>query len=139
MVETATIVLDYPVMGVRRFEDLVAWQLSRTLSIDLFEHTQEGPVARDFKFRDQIRDSAASACRNIAEGFGRYHQADFARFLGYAKASLQETKQSIIEGRDKHYFAEPLASRLINLSRAAERATTNLMLTKLRQAREQRD
>jgi four helix bundle protein len=36
-----------------------------------------GGVIRDFRFRDQLRDSAASAPSNIAEGFGRYEPAEF--------------------------------------------------------------
>jgi four helix bundle protein len=126
-------------MGVRHFEDLVAWRLARTLSNEVFAETEHGPASRDFKFRDQIRDSAASARRNIAEGFGLFRPTDFARFLGYAKGSLQETRDSLIEGRDRGYFTAELASRLINLERAAEKATTNLMLAKLRQAAEERD
>ena len=68
-------------MGVRRFEDLVAWQLAHQLSLEVFAATETGPASRDFKFRDQVRDSAASAGRNIAEGFGRFSPGDFARFL----------------------------------------------------------
>jgi four helix bundle protein len=47
-------------------------------------------VARDFKFREQLADAAASAPRNIAEGFGRFRHADFARFVRIARASVQE-------------------------------------------------
>src|SRR5262249_18276353 len=45
---------------------------------------------RDFKHRDQIRGSSASAPSNIAEGFGRFSPAEFALFLKYARASLME-------------------------------------------------
>jgi four helix bundle protein len=34
---------------------------------------------RDLKFCDQIRDSARSSTRNIAEGFGRFEPAEFRR------------------------------------------------------------
>lgn len=47
-------------------------------------------AARDFKFRDQLADAAASAPRNIAEDFGRFRHADFARFVRIGRASLQE-------------------------------------------------
>ena len=62
-------------MPVRDFRDLVCWQLSYELRREVFAFTATGPAARDFKFRDQIRDSSASAPRNIAEGFGRYLRA----------------------------------------------------------------
>ena len=126
-------------MGIRRFEELVAWQLARELSLEVFAATETGSAARDFKFRDQVRDSASSVARNIAEGFGRFSPGDFARFLRYALGSLAETRHLLMEGRDKRYLAEPLASRLLNLSAAVDRATKNLMLSKLRKAKQLRD
>jgi four helix bundle protein len=113
-------------MGVRDFRDFVAWQLSDQLKCEVFAFTAIGPAARDFKYRDQIRDSSASTPRNIAEGFGLYHPGQFSRFCGYALGSLEETKNSLIDGRDRAYLDDRLFSRLWNLSRAAERATKNL-------------
>jgi four helix bundle protein len=74
--------------GVWKFEDLVAWQLAVQLQQLADKYCDKPAVKRDFKFRNQLSDSAASAPRNIAEGFGRFNPADFARFLGIAKASL---------------------------------------------------
>ena len=113
-------------MGVRDFRDFVAWQLSYQLKCEVFAFTATGPAARDFKYRDQIRDSSASTHRNIAEGYGLYYPGEFARFCGYALGSLEETKSSLIDGRDRSYLDEKLYSRLWNLARAAERATKNL-------------
>ena len=120
---------------VSDFRDLVCWQLSYELKCEVFELTATGPSSRDFKFRDQIRDSSASAPRNIAEGFGRFRPAEFARFLGYAKASLDETQNHLIDGRDRGYLSQALYGRLSNLLRAARKATTNLLLSKQAQAR----
>ena len=58
--------------GVKRFEDLDIWQLSVELRDEINRLTDAGPVAKDFAFRNQIRDSASSAPRNIAEGVGRF-------------------------------------------------------------------
>jgi four helix bundle protein len=113
-------------VGVRDFRDFVAWQLSYQLTCEVFAFTAIGPAARDFKYRDQIRDSSASAHRNIAEGYGLYDPGQFGRFCGYALGSLEETKSSLIDGRDRAYLDENLYSRLWNLARAAERATRNL-------------
>ena len=112
----------------------MAWQLAHQLSLEVFAATETGPSSKDFKFRDQVRDSAASAGRNIAEGFGRFSPGDFARFLRYARASLLETRNSLIEARDRRYLPDPLAARLLNLTSATDRMTKNLMLSKLRQA-----
>jgi four helix bundle protein len=122
-------------MAVRDFRELVCWQLSNELKLEVLAFTATGPCSSDFKYRDQIRDSAASAPRNIAEGFGRFRHREFARFLEYARASLMETQSSLIDGRDRGYLSNSLCSRLYNLARAALKATTNLMLQKQRQAR----
>ena len=121
-------------MGVRRFEDLVAWQLANQLSFEVFAATETGAASREFKFRDQFRDAAASVPRNIAEGFGRYTPGDFARFVRYARGSLAETENCLKEARARGHLPDTLASRLLNLATATDRATKNLMLTKLRQA-----
>jgi four helix bundle protein len=77
--------------GAKRHKDLIVWQLSYQLEREVFAKTATGEVAKDFKFRDQIRDASASAPRNIAEGFGRYRPKEFARFLEIARGSLTET------------------------------------------------
>jgi four helix bundle protein len=119
--------------GARDFHELVCWQLSK-LKYEIFEWSETGPASRDYRFRDQIRSSSASAPANIAEGFGIYHPRQFARFLRYAKASLKETQNHLIDARDRRYMDRERAARLINLAAAAHRLTTNLMLQKERQA-----
>jgi four helix bundle protein len=121
-------------MSVRDFRDLVCWRLSYELKCEVVAFTSTGPAARDFKYRDQIVNSSASAPRNIAEGFGRFRPTEFARFLEYACASLDETRNHLIDGHDRGYLTSALYTRLSNLTRAARKATTNLMLAKKRQA-----
>ena len=121
-------------MGVRDFRELVCWQLSYELKCEVLAFIENGPASKDFKYRDQIKDSAFSAPSNIAEGFGRFRPGDFARYLEIARASLIETRNHLIDGRDRGYLANPLYSRLQNLARAASNATTKLMLSKKREA-----
>jgi len=113
--------------GAKSYEDLVAWQLAYELQREVFTLTATGSVARDFKFCDQIRDSSASASRNIAEGFGRFLPADFARFLRIARASLTETHHHLRDGRDRGYFTEGDHARLSLLAGRAAIATTRLI------------
>src|SRR5262245_52930464 len=124
-------------MPVRDFQDLLCWQLANELSCEVFAFTSKEPASRDFKFCDQIRDSAASAPRNISEGFGRFKPGPFAQYLGWARASIMETQSSLIEARQRKFVSEALGSRLSNLAAAARRVTTKLMLEKQRQAARQ--
>jgi len=41
-----------------RFQDLLTWQRMYELSIEVWRFTKKPPAARDFKFRDQIRDAS---------------------------------------------------------------------------------
>src|SRR5262245_28048736 len=123
-------------MGVRDFRDLVCWQLSYELKCEGVAFTAREPACRDFKYCDQIRDSSASAPRNIAEGFGRFTPGEFAQYLRWARASLMETQNNLVDGKDRGYLEPAEYSRLMNLTRAALDATTNLMLEKQRRAAE---
>ena len=44
------------------------------------------PASKDFEFCKPIRGSAREAPTTIAEGFGRFRPADFARYLEFARA-----------------------------------------------------
>ena len=121
-------------MVARRFEDLLAWQLSYELKCEVVAFTATGPASKDFRYRDQIRASSASAPGNISEGFGRFRPGEFARFLEFARGSLMETRNHLIDGHDRGYLDASLYSRLSNLNRAAIRTTTALMVQKQRQA-----
>ena len=59
------------IAGVRSFTDLEAWKLANELKLGIYELIRSGDASRDVEFRNQIRNAAASAPRNIAEGFGR--------------------------------------------------------------------
>lgn len=121
-------------MGARDFQDLLAWQLSYELKCEVVAFTATGHASKDFKYRDQIRASSASAPSNISEGFGRFRAGDFARFLEFARGSLMETQNHLIDGRDRGYLDAALYSRLVHLCRAALKTTTALMREKQRHA-----
>ena len=121
-------------MGVRDFRELVCWRLSYELKCEVLAFIESGPASKDFKYRDQIKDSSSSAPSNLAEGFGRVRPGEFARYLEIARASLIETRNHLLDARDRGSLADPLYSRLQNLARAALKSTTNLMLAKKRDA-----
>jgi four helix bundle protein len=115
------------VAGISRIEDLIAWQLSVQLRDEIFALTETGPASRDFKFRDQIRDSSSSVSRNLAEGFDLFNPRQFARHARIARGSLGETRNSLLEGRQRNYFSDADAERLLKLSVRARSATTRLL------------
>ena len=102
--------------GARGFEELVSWQRMHELNIEVWKATENGRAGRDFDFRDQIRDAADSAERNIAEGFGRYKPLVFANFLDFSRASACETRSLLRKGLTCGYFSAEHFDRLDKLA-----------------------
>ena len=115
-------------MVAKRFEDLEAWQLADELKREVYALTATGPASKDFKFRDQIRDSAASMTKNIAEGFGRFRPSDFARFMEFSTASTMETKDSLKDGVDRGYFTPERVAHARTLVERSLRVSTRLIV-----------
>lgn len=99
-----------------RVEELLVWQRTHELHIEVWQATAKPPVSKDYKFRDQIRDASESAMRNVAEGFGRYNPLEFARFLDIARASTLETTTLLRKGLDVSYWPQEEFERLNGLA-----------------------
>jgi len=69
-------------------------------------------MSKDYALRDQIRRSSISIMANIAEGFGRHSNKEFANFLNIAHGSLVETKSHLYIALDLNYINEELFSQL---------------------------
>ena len=93
-------------MRAKRFQELIVWQLADKLRQHIYDITKTGAAATDFKFKSQIREAADSVCDNTAEGFGRYHHPEFARFLTIARGSLDEIKSKLRGGFQRKYFTK---------------------------------
>ena len=96
-------------MTTERFEDLEIWQEARDLCRRVRELTSRGDFCRDFKFRDQIRDSSGSIMDCIAEGFERGGNKEFIQFVSIAKGSCGETRSQSYRAFDYqiHYATRP--------------------------------
>lgn len=64
-----------------KFEDLDVWKLGREIAWDIYKIISEGLLSKDFGLRDQMRRAAVSIMSNIAEGFDRDGNRDFAVFV----------------------------------------------------------
>lgn len=91
-------------MKVTRFEDLECWKAARALTKAVFAASNNGKLATDWDTRSQLRRAAVSTMNNIAEGFARYHQKDFIRFLEIAQSSAAEVKSMLYLLEDIAYL-----------------------------------
>src|SRR5437899_1819558 len=115
-------------MGVRDFQELVAWQLSYELKCEVFA------LLRRLRRRG-ISNTAIrfASLRHPRRPIPPRASGDSAH--GSSRASLKSrvyrsSRPGIIwiDGRDRGYLDVPLYSRLCNLARATLKTTTNLML-----------
>ena len=96
----------------KTFEDLWIWQESRDLVRSVYGDFGDGSSGhRDYGFRDQIQRAGISIMNNIAEGFERSSDAEFARFLDIAKSSCGEVRSMYYPAQDVGYIADELGEQ----------------------------
>lgn len=93
-------------MKIERFEEIKSWQAARALTNLVYDSTDNGNFAKDFGLRDQIRRAASSVMHNIAEGFEAGSDAEFIRFLKYARRSASEVQSEGYLALDRKYLTE---------------------------------
>ena len=92
--------------SIQRFEDLEAWKIARELTKNIYALTRSASFSRDFGLCDQICRSSVSIMSNVAEGFERDGDREFANFLSIAKGSAGETRSLLYVALDQQYITE---------------------------------
>ncbi len=104
-----------------KFEDIVAWQKAREVTIAVYRLSDTGKFAKDFGLKDQIRRASVSVMANIAEGHGRRTNIEFANFLNHSRGSAAEVQSHLYVARDLGYVSpvefETLYAILSEISR----------------------
>jgi four helix bundle protein len=91
-------------MKIERFEDIETWQLARELTRKVYCLTKKAGFAKHYGLKRQIQDAAGSSMHNIAEGFDSETNAEFIRFLRYAKRSCTEVQSELYIALDEEYI-----------------------------------
>lgn len=100
---------------INRFEDIKAWQKAREISKQVYVVTSTGMFSRDFGLKDQIRRAAVSVMSNIAEGYARKTNREFAYFLFISHGSLAEIQSLSYVALDQGYIDRPSFERTYSL------------------------
>jgi four helix bundle protein len=91
------------------FQDLACWQACRELRIFVAKKVVPTlPAPERFRLGDQLLRSARSTTANIAEGYGRYHYLDEAKFCGISRGSCYEVIDHLITGNDEDQITDDL-------------------------------
>ena len=97
---------------VRSHRDLVAWQKSIGLVLEIYRCTQTFPKAETYGLVSQLRRAAVSVPSNIAEGHARQSTGEFRQFLGHALGSLMEIDTQILIAQRLGYVDPKLSADL---------------------------
>ena len=85
---------------MKDFHQFKVWEKSHQLALGIYKATKEFLKEELYGLTSQIRRASMSIPTNIAEGCGRYTDADFARFLQMAMGSASETEYQLILAHD---------------------------------------
>ena len=93
-------------MKTRSFKDLIVWQKSYRLVLEIYRITESFPKSENYGLSLQMKRAAVSVACNIAEGYGRNHKAEYRQFLSIAYGSLLELETLYMLAIDLKYVNE---------------------------------
>ena len=100
-------------MQKSRFEEMDVWQDSMNFCETIYDLSEKERFSDDYDLKKQIRRSAISIPSNIAEGFERDSDTEFARFLRIAKGSAGELRTQVALAHRIGYLSETTTKKLL--------------------------
>jgi four helix bundle protein len=112
------------------FEALRVWHDARSLTLRIYEATNDQRFRSDRSLAMQLRRAAISVMSNIAEGKERCGNKEFRHFLFIAKASCGEVRSQLYAAEDLGYLNQHegagLRAQAASLSRKLHALATAL-------------
>jgi four helix bundle protein len=97
---------------MKDFRQLQVWEKSHQFALAVYKATIEFPKEELYGLTSQIRRSSMSVPTNIAEGCGKYTDADFARFVQIAMGSASETEYQLLLSHDLGFLPKATYEQL---------------------------
>ncbi|MBI3559239.1 four helix bundle protein [Candidatus Gottesmanbacteria bacterium] len=113
-------------MTINRFEDILSWQKSKQLTIEIYRIFLQ---SKDYSFRDQIQRATVSTMNNIVEGFERKGNKEFKNFLFIAKGSCGEVRSMLILANELNYISKEKINNLLFLTEEIAKLLSGLIKT----------
>ena len=111
-------------MKIQKFEDIIAWQKAQDFTVELYDIFRD---SKDFGFKDQILRAAVSISNNIAEGFDRGSDPQFAHFLYIAIGSSSEVRSMLYLAMRLKYIDKTQRDDLLDKSNEISRIIRGLI------------
>ena len=90
---------------MKNYRDLIIWNKSDHLARKVYEITTNWPEKEKYNLTSQVRRAALSIPTNIVEGWARYSDKEFKKFLIIARGSLYETEYLLNFAYDIKYLS----------------------------------
>lgn len=102
-------------MKVKNFKELIVWQKSIDLVLEIYKITKQFPSEEKFGLCAQMQRASVSIPSNIAEGSGRNHTNEFKQYLGVAYGSSSELETQIIIAKKLYSKFDYIKAESLNL------------------------
>lgn len=77
-------------------KELVVWQMSMDLAVDVYCITKNFPKSEEFGLTSQMRRAVVSIPSNIAEGYGRGSRNELRHFLEVSSGPASELETQLL-------------------------------------------
>ena len=121
------ILIETTLMKIKDFIDLEVWQKGKDLTIAIYKLSCVFPKEEIYGITSQMKRAALSVPANIAEGFGRFHFMDKARFFLNARGSLYELKSHLLISVDLNLAAAQQVEDILKIVDELSRKLNNLI------------
>ena len=97
---------------IKTFEDLECWKQCRVLRLFVAKEVVPAlPKEERYRLGDQLLRAARSTTANIAEGYGRFHYLDNAKFCSNSRGSCWEVLDHLITANDEGFISLEMVER----------------------------
>ena len=112
---------------IHDYTDLIAWQKSRKLVLEVYRLLSTLPKEEQFALASQIKRAVISIPSNIAEGYGRGYRSEYTRFLSIARGSCYELDTQMMLCVDLHYLSKQQTAPVFAMLNDIKRLITALL------------
>lgn len=92
-------------MYTYNFEKLEIWQLSKNLTVMIYNATKDFPDSEKFGITNQLRRAVVSIPTNIAEGVNKTTEKERSRYLQIAYGSSMEVISLLLISNELNYIS----------------------------------